>query len=691
MKKYIFIIIVCVSFIHASLIRPNNGNQISSLYILFEWHQLPRAVSYNIQISTSAEFSENIKNISNSTTLYIEKQDIDWETTYYWRVRPIFEDSTNGEWSDIYQFSTLTPKVGTFQIESESSDLLQPGLTIFGSDNITLVFDSSGKEIWNDGDLEVMLNYIGPTGQMYGYSNINWPNWTGVEYSFFNVPLWRGPNDLYIDEHEIKQIPNKNYMGFTNVAQMGPITPGDWTFLYRALGYEADGVTIEYPWIGKKLVEWDQYTREEVWSWNPFDYFTIEDVDIYGDSWWLSWLFYDGYDWMHSNAFYFDENENAIYMSHRHLSRITKIAYPEGNVIWMMGPPCPYIASCEEHICSELGFSYQHNIEMLDNGNLIFFDNGNISETFRQLDQPISRVLEVDVVGDSICEVIWEYDLPPDLYGDAQGGVQRLPNGNYLICTVGSGGALLEVNTSQELLATTHIERMNGGGIFPYRAYRIPSIYPSAFSLILHNLDSFQESGVHYNMIDLTNTSNTVSFSIYNESGFTQKYLYNVTHGLSELTLEIDTLEIDPYTSISIEVPIIELLEDSLHLNLEVFPIDHPYDKKSIQFFVNTSILELSEVEPEFELQLYNAYPNPFNPISSIDYKLPQPDFVNITIFDMMGRVIRKLVSDYQSSGYQSVSWNGTNDLGQSVSAGVYLFTLDVGGIRKTKKIIYLK
>ena len=128
-----------------------------------------------------------------------------------------------------------------------------------------------------------------------------------------------------------------------------------------------------------------------------------------------------------------------------------------------------------------------------------------------------------------------------------------------------------------------------------------------------------------------------------------------------------------------------------MHLNLEVLPIDHPYDKKSIQFFVNTSILELSEVEPEFELQLYNAYPNPFNPISSIDYKLPQPDFVNITIFDMMGRVIRKLVSDYQSSGYQSVSWNGTNDLGQSVSAGVYLFTLDVGGIRKTKKIIYLK
>ena len=75
---------------------------------------------------------------------------------------------------------------------------------------------------------------------------------------------------------------------------------------------------------------------------------------------------------MHSNAFHFDEEESVIYVSHRHLSRISKIAYPSGEVIWNMGLPAEYNTG-ENNICTDLGFSFQHNIQLLDDGSLLIF------------------------------------------------------------------------------------------------------------------------------------------------------------------------------------------------------------------------------------------------------------------------------------------------------------------------------
>ena len=206
--------------------------------------------------------------------------------------------------------------------------------------------------------------------------------------------------------HEIKQIPNQNYMGFVEEFNLGPIPLGEWTNIYQSLGYEADGESYEFNWKGNRLVEWDRFTKQELWSWNPFDFFSFEEYDQYGGTLYYS---FDVHDWMHSNAFYFDTNDNSIYMSHRHLSRITKISYPEGQIEWVMGLPCPYMNLCEQNICSDLKFSFQHHISVLDNGNLIFFDNGNLSELLNDLNDPVSRVIEVDVTENNNCEIIWEY------------------------------------------------------------------------------------------------------------------------------------------------------------------------------------------------------------------------------------------------------------------------------------------
>ena len=88
---------------------------------------------------------------------------------------------------------------------------------------------------------------------------------------------------------------------------------------------------------------------------------------------------------------------------------------------------------------------------------------------------------------------------------------------------------------------------------------------------------------------------------------------------------------------------------------------------------------------------LHNAYPNPFNPVTTLHYDLPQDAMVNITIYDMMGRQVKALMSDSQTAGYKTIQWNATNDKNEPVSAGIYLYEINAGSFRKVRKMVLLK
>ena len=88
---------------------------------------------------------------------------------------------------------------------------------------------------------------------------------------------------------------------------------------------------------------------------------------------------------------------------------------------------------------------------------------------------------------------------------------------------------------------------------------------------------------------------------------------------------------------------------------------------------------------------LHQNYPNPFNPLTTLRYDLPEDGLVNITIYDMMGRIVSNLVSGQQNAGYKSIQWNATNNRGELVSAGVYLYKIQTGDFVDTKKMIFLK
>ena len=97
-----------------------------------------------------------------------------------------------------------------------------------------------------------------------------------------------------------------------------------------------------------------------------------------------------------------------------------------------------------------------------------------------------------------------------------------------------------------------------------------------------------------------------------------------------------------------------------------------------------------SEIVP-FDFEIYQNHPNPFNPTTTLRYALPEDAQVNIIIYDMMGRIVKTLVNSSQTAGYKSIRWNATNDRNEPVSAGLYLYTIQAGEFRQTKRMVLLK
>ena len=88
---------------------------------------------------------------------------------------------------------------------------------------------------------------------------------------------------------------------------------------------------------------------------------------------------------------------------------------------------------------------------------------------------------------------------------------------------------------------------------------------------------------------------------------------------------------------------------------------------------------------------VHQNYPNPFNPVTTLRYDLPENSYVNITIYNMLGKEVKTLIDQTQDAGYRSVIWNATNNYGKPVSAGIYLYQIQVDEYMQTKKMVLLE
>ena len=574
-----------MSSLFGSLITPENNSTLNYTHVLFEWEQEFNADSYTLHIDTNPQFA-NPTIVNDNSLIYIDTNNIQWESNYYWRVRPEFSDGTSGSWSNTSYFSTASKKSTAYSILTDDNSY-DNGVTIFSSffNYFSAIIDKNGNEIWNTGNTDIVYYNLDYYGKLFGcYVNNDIQNYLpGIEFDINSNFLWEEPNNDFL-HHELIQLSDGNYLGLIEVIELGPIPNGQWTPLYQALGYEANGVTNEFPWVGDKIVIWDKDSKDIIWEWNSFDYFSMDDYDTISDTWIQG--FYNGrYDWTHANALHPQYNENNeleyLYISSRHLSRITKVAYNTKDIVWNMGLDMP---SGDVDCGQNIGFSFQHGLTLTNEGNIVTLDNGNISQTLLGTDYPTTRGIEIEINeinNNCTANTVWEYSLPEDYFGFASGNVQKLNNGNYLIVTVGEGGTALEVDSNNNHIweGKLNLQLPNGA---VYRANRVSGLYPVAFSVIVSNM--YSESGLNY--LDNVFSNDFLDLLLYNEGTSIEEYNIYLSYDNGEwqnFTPETGQIVLGVNESIYINIPHF----DSNLVSIKILPKHRPDLEKTIAIYLS--------------------------------------------------------------------------------------------------------
>ena len=101
------------------------------------------------------------------------------------------------------------------------------------------------------------------------------------------------------------------------------------------------------------------------------------------------------------------------------------------------------------------------------------------------------------------------------------------------------------------------------------------------------------------------------------------------------------------------------------------------------------SITENNQIPKRYAL--YQNYPNPFNPSTIIRFDIAEKSHVTLKIFNILGQEVRTLINSVVTPGEKSVSWDGRNDNGLTVNSGIYIYVINAGDYRESKKMIFIK
>jgi outer membrane protein assembly factor BamB/fibronectin type 3 domain-containing protein len=139
--------------------------------------------------------------------------------------------------------------------------------------------------------------------------------------------------------------------------------------------------------------------------------------------------------------------------------------------------------------------------------------------------------------------------------------------------------------------------------------------------------------------------------------------------------------------------------DEEKHIYLETHSLGEEDSYISIQYIFldrNNNVISQGFISQKViavpdEFALHHNYPNPFNPVTTIQYDIPVETHVNLIVYDILGREVKTLLNQKEQPGYKSIRWNGKNNAGQKVSAGMYFYRFETTGFVDVHKMILLK
>jgi hypothetical protein len=103
------------------------------------------------------------------------------------------------------------------------------------------------------------------------------------------------------------------------------------------------------------------------------------------------------------------------------------------------------------------------------------------------------------------------------------------------------------------------------------------------------------------------------------------------------------------------------------------------------------SFAQVTGVQTPPAFHLSANYPNPFNPLTTIRFALPDPQHVTLAVYGINGQRVALLASNQYAAGVHEIVWNGQDDAGRVVAAGPYFYRIDAGPYRQVKKMVLIK
>ena len=307
-----------------------------------------------------------------------------------------------------------------------------------GLPQLLLILDDSGQPVFCRETPGPCVDFkVQPDGRLT-YFDWDASVFYAMDATYTVVDSFKCGNGYLTDNHELRLLPDGHALLMSydpQLVDMSQVVVGG-----------AAAATV----IGLVIQEIDE-ARNVVFQWRSWDHFQITDA-------WREDLTAEVIDYVHGNAIELDRDGNLM-ISSRHLEEITKISRETGAVLWRLGGKNNQFS----FLGDDVGFSYQHAIRRLANGNITLFDNGNYHVP------PFSRAVEYQL--DEVhrtARLVWQYRDTPDVFGFAMGYAQRLGTGNTLISWGAGKPDIVEVTPDGKKVWELRLPDL----VFSYRAYR---------------------------------------------------------------------------------------------------------------------------------------------------------------------------------------------------------------------------